>query len=158
MHTDEYNIAGALPLLDALEALRWVLCWSGLISSDQDMDRYIRLFTRRVRREPCRAQVFVSADFAARWKIAILQRRGSTYVEAQTELLNDMEWWAETLRIFEHGPVKPDQTAYADTEAACTSHRQIKDAGSAPPARRQRVAHDPSKDEKIKHQAAMIQT
>ena len=64
LREDQYKIAGAFPLLDALEALKWVLCWAAIIESDQDIVPYINFLHIRVRREPSRASAFVNADFA----------------------------------------------------------------------------------------------
>ena len=52
---EQHKLAGAFPLLDSLEALKWILCWAGLIESDQDAMPYINFITVRVRREPSRA-------------------------------------------------------------------------------------------------------
>ena len=149
----QFKLGGVFPFLDALEGLKWVICWLGFVTTDEDVEPYVAFMSRRVRRDPSRLPMLVKCDLAARWKIAVAQRRGQTYKAAQAEVLRDTEWWAEKLGLFDYRihPAFDGASAYNDTEATGTSSEQV----PAEPATKKRREKSP--DKKIMNQAKHIQ-
>ena len=108
--TPQHTPTSAMQILDALEAIRWayILCAYGEEATASALEDFFKSRVRRATSDYALQEVKY-VWLAASWRIALAMRKGQSFDEAVTAMLNDIPWQAEQAAGFRQD--HPEQAA-----------------------------------------------